>query len=283
MWTILFALFALCLSIPLGAIIAGLDRRLSARFQSRQGPPLSQPFWDVLKLFGKETCVSSPWLIFCAYINLLTSALTLFIFFVQGNLLMIFFVSTIGSVFRVIGALASPSPFGNAGAHRDLLQMLAYEPLVILSFVGLAFQTGSFSISNILTGETPLLLYAPFLYLALGYALTIKLAKSPFDIASSHHGHQEVVSGVLTEYSGTELALLEIAHWLDVIFVLGLCALFWHTNFFGMLLLLVFTYIAEILIDNMSARLSWQWMIKKAYGASLLLAVGNILYLYVVL
>jgi len=278
---ILFALTALLLSVPAGALIAGADRILTARLQSRQGPPLLQPFWDVLKLFGKEPCVSSPWLIFSAYVTLASSAITLLIFFMQGDLLMLFFMFTTGAVFRVIGALAVPSPFGNVGAQRDLLQMLAYEPLIILTFVGLSIEAGSFSIAAITALKEPLLPQLPFLYIALGYALTIKLAKSPFDIASSHHAHQEIVRGVLTDYAGAELALLEIAHWLDVVLMLCLCALFWHTSLIGIVLLLTITYAAEILIDNVSARLTWQWMLKNAYGTTLIFAIGNVLWLYI--
>lgn len=105
--------------------------------------------------------------------------------------------------------------------------------------------TGSFMISDIYALDVPLLPHLPFLFIALGYALTIKLAKSPFDIASCHHGHQEIVRGVLTDYSGPQLALLEISHWLDVILLLGLCSLFWHTSITGMVVLLVLTYCAR--------------------------------------
>ena len=85
--------------------------------------------------------------------------------------------------------------------------------------------TGSFSIAAVFQLEQPLLLKMPLLFLALGYALTIKLRKSPFDIAASHHGHQELVRGVQTEYSGPYLALIEIAHWFDLVLILGLCAM----------------------------------------------------------
>ena len=40
-----------------GGILAGIDRRISARMQSRQGPPILQPFYDVMKLFQKESIV----------------------------------------------------------------------------------------------------------------------------------------------------------------------------------------------------------------------------------
>ena len=41
----------------LGCLLAGWDRRISARMQSRQGPPILQPFYDVLKLWQKENLV----------------------------------------------------------------------------------------------------------------------------------------------------------------------------------------------------------------------------------
>lgn len=277
----IFALIAVAVAVPAGGLLAGVDRRLTARLQSRQGPPLLQPFYDVLKLFGKAPCVTNPWLIFSSYVCLMASAIALLMFFMQGDMLLLFFVMTVGAVFKVAGALSADSPYSNVGAQRELLQMLAYEPLVILTFVGMSAATGSFMISDIYALDVPLLPHLPFLFIALGYALTIKLAKSPFDIASCHHGHQEIVRGVLTDYSGPQLALLEISHWLDVILLLGLCSLFWHTSITGMVVLLVLTYALEIVVDNVCARMTWGWMLKHAFGITLGLAIFNILWLYV--
>lgn len=225
--------------------------------------------------------MTNPWLIFSSYVCLMASAIALLMFFMQGDMLLLFFVMTVGAVFKVAGALSADSPYSNVGAQRELLQMLAYEPLVILTFVGMSAATGSFMISDIYALDVPLLPHLPFLFIALGYALTIKLAKSPFDIASCHHGHQEIVRGVLTDYSGPQLALLEISHWLDVILLLGLCSLFWHTSITGMVVLLVLTYALEIVVDNVCARMTWGWMLKHAFGITLGLAIFNILWLYV--
>ena len=225
--------------------------------------------------------MTNPWLIFSSYVCLMASAIALLMFFMQGDMLLLFFVMTVGAVFKVAGALSADSPYSNVGAQRELLQMLAYEPLVILTFVGMSAATGSFMISDIYALDVPLLPPLPFLFIALGYALTIKLAKSPFDIASCHHGHQEIVRGVLTDYSGPQLALLEISHWLDVILLLGLCSLFWHTSITGMVVLLVLTYALEIVVDNVCARMTWGWMLKHAFGITLGLAIFNILWLYV--
>ncbi len=281
MTTLILALVGLVLAPVVGGYIAGLDRRLTARLQSRMGPPLAQPFYDVLKLWGKASNVSHPWLVFSAYMYLVSSALSVFILFTGGDLLLLFFVLTVGAVFQVVGALAVNSPYSQVGAQRELLQMLAYEPVLILVFMGIFLGSGSFAVADIFKLESPLLCSMPLLYIALGYAFTIKLRKSPFDIAASHHGHQELVKGVQTEYSGRELAMLEVAHWFDVVLMLGLCAIFWHTNVIGMAVLLIVTYIVEVLVDNISARMTWQWMLKNALGFGLTLSLANILWLYV--
>ena len=281
MLSILSAIGGVILAPLAGGLLTGVDRKLTARLQSRQGPPLMQPFYDVFKLFGKEARATNAWLIFSAYMYVVASALALLIFFMGGNLLLLFFVLTVGAVFQVVGAVCVPSPYSQVGAQRELLLMLAYEPILILVFVGFAMCTGSFMVADVFKHQGPLLLKMPLLFLALGYALTIKLRKSPFDISASHHGHQELVRGVQTEYSGPYLALIELGHWLDLVLILGLCALFWHTSVIGMFLLVAASLFTEIVIDNITARLTWQWMLRKSLLIGMGLALVNLLWLYV--
>ena len=40
-----------------GGVLAGIDRKLSARLQGRYGPPVLQPFFDVFKLLRKERII----------------------------------------------------------------------------------------------------------------------------------------------------------------------------------------------------------------------------------
>jgi len=273
-------ILGLAIAPLLGGLLAGVDRVITARMQSRHGPPLLQPFYDVFKLLGKTPSAVNAWLILCSYMTLMSSALAVYLFFFQADLLLIFFVMTIGAVFQVMGALSVNSPFSQVGAQRELLQMLTYETLIILVFVGIALKTGSFSIAAVYELDKPLLFSMPLLFLALGVALTIKMRKSPFDISASHHGHQEIVRGVYTEYTGPQLAMLEVAHWLDVVLILGLCSLFWSTSWIGMLILLAVTYFAELLVDNISSRMTWQWMLTRVLAPTMLLCIVNILWLY---
>lgn len=273
---------ATILMAPLmGGVISGADRILTARLQARVGPPLLQPFYDVLKLLGKEQVAVNVWQVFCAYAYLTASLIAVVLFALRGDLLLVFFTQAVGAIFLVVGALSSTSPFSQVGAHRELLQILSYEPLLLLVAVGIYLETGSFKIGEALDRPEPLLLKLPFLFVALGYALTIKLRKSPFDLSTSHHGHQEIVKGLLTDYSGPLLAFIEIGHWFDVVLLLGLCALFWATSWTGMILLVALTYAAEIIIDNVAARLSWRWMLGYVWAMGLTLSVVNLIWLHV--
>jgi len=264
----------------LGGVISGLDRILTARLQARIGPPIWQPYFDVLKLFGKEKMVVNVWQAFCAYCYVAASSIALILFFLQSDLLLILFVQAVGALFLVIGAFSSTSPFSQIGAHRELLQILSYEPLLVLVTVGIYLETGSFKIQTVYGADAPLLLKLPFLFVVLGYALTIKLRKSPFDLSTCHHAHQELVKGLLTDFSGPFLALIEIGHWYEVVLLLGLCSLFWATSWGGMIIIVAVTYLLEVLIDNVSARMNWRWMLGYVWSMGLALSMVNLIWLY---
>jgi formate hydrogenlyase subunit 4 len=109
--------------------------------------------------------------------------------------------------------------------------------------------------------------------------LEIKFRKSPFDLSCSHHAHQELVKGITTEFSGRTLAMIEIAHWFEIVFLLGWVYLFFASlPVLGVAVsLLVFVFV--ILVDNVFARLKWQTAIRSAWLVTLVLGFGNILIL----
>ncbi len=277
---IITAILVIILTPILGGLIAGLDRKLTAKLQGRYGPPIFQPFYDLFKLLGKKKMMVNGTQVFCAWMYLISAISSVLLFALKSDLLMIFFVLTIGAVFLTIGASSTPSPYSQIGAQRELIQMLTYEPLLILVFVSIYFVTGSFKIENILNYPRPIFLSLPLIYLVLGFALTIKLRKSPFDISTSHHGHQEIVKGILTEYSGPHLALIEIAHWYEIMLVLAICGLFWSTNIIGLFLLLIITYLAEVIVDNLVTRSTWRWMLTYVWSVGISLVFFNIAFLY---
>ncbi len=201
------------------------------------------------------------------------------IFFGGGDLLLAIFALTLASIFLIIAAYSTFSPYAYIGAEREMLQIMAYEPMVILTTVGMYMVTKSFNVWDIAMYDQPLLYSLPGIFLGFLFILTIKFRKSPFDISMSHHAHQEIVRGIITEFSGTDLALIEIAHWYENVFLLGIVCLFFASSPIIALILAIVVYFLEIWIDNNYSRLKWQSVLGSAWIVALVLGVGNIAYL----
>ena len=257
----------------LGCLLAGLDRIISARMQGRVGPPLLQPYYDVRKLLGKErVSVNSSEFVYVAC-ALFFAILAGGIFFSGGNLLLCVFVITLSSLFFIVAAYSSRSPYAEIGAARETIQVMAYEPMVLLFAVAFFMAVGSFDVSAALGAQMPAIATIWLAFLGLLFILTIKLRKSPFDLSMSHHAHQELVRGMTTEMSGPTLAMVEIMHWCETVLFLGWIGVFfvWGNplSVVVALVVCVVVYFLEIWIDNNFARVKWQFMLKSAWAVAL--------------
>ncbi|MCI8340701.1 MAG: NADH-quinone oxidoreductase subunit H [Eggerthellaceae bacterium] len=263
-----------------GCLLAGVDRIVSARMQGRVGPPLLQPYYDVRKLFGKERAavngvehayVVCAWLFACVAGG---------IFFTGGNLLLCVFVITLSSLFFIMAAYSTRSPYAEVGAARETLQVMAYEPMVLLLAVGFYMAAGSFDVGAALSLDAPVIGATLLVFLGVLFILTIKLRKSPFDLSMSHHAHQEIVRGITTEMSGPTLGLVEVMHWCENVLFLGWIGLFFVWGNPASLALAVVValaaYFLEIAIDNNFARVKWQFMLKSAWAVALVAGGVNI-------
>ncbi len=275
-WAIVFVLVA----PVVGGLVAGIDRKITAHMQGRVGPSILQPFYDVGKLFEKEQTVVNETQIFYAICYVIFMIFTGALFFAGGDLLLVIFALTLAQIFLVLGAFAANSPYSYVGAERELLQIMAYEPMVILTAVGMFVATKSFNVSDIASTTIPVVLLIPGIFLGFLYVLTIKLRKSPFDISTSHHAHQEIVKGVTTEFSGPSLGLIEITHWYETVFLLGFVYLFFGFNPLIGVAAVIIVYLLEILIDNTNARVRWQFVVKSSWLIAAIVGVVNLAALY---
>ena len=275
-WAIVFVLVA----PVVGGLVAGIDRKITAHMQGRVGPSILQPFYDVGKLFEKEQTVVNETQIFYAICYIIFMIFTGALFFAGGDLLLVIFALTLAQIFLVLGAFAANSPYSYVGAERELLQIMAYEPMVILTAVGMFVATKSFNVSDIALTTTPVVLLIPGIFLGFLYVLTIKLRKSPFDISTSHHAHQEIVKGVTTEFSGPSLGLIEITHWYETVLLLGFVYLFFGFNPLIGVAAVIIVYLLEILIDNTNARVRWQFVVKSSWLIAAVVGVVNLAALY---
>ncbi|MDI9644601.1 MAG: NADH-quinone oxidoreductase subunit H [Candidatus Verstraetearchaeota archaeon] len=276
-----FSAVALVAAPFAGGLLMGVDRKITARMQSRMGPPVLQPFYDVLKLWGKSPVITSRLQPILAFGYLGFSFLSVALLLFGGDLLSIVFTAALAEVCIVTVSMSAKSPYSYLGGRRELFCMLSTEPLMILSALSIYIVTRSFIVENVLTFEEPLLPLLPGAFIVTGIVLLIEMRKSPFDVSASSHAHQEIVRGVYTELSGYTMALVEVGHWIRTVLVLSIASIFWAPNIlvgWGLALALLFMV---ILADNAFPRLSWQRMVKTSWALGFALIAANVLLLVV--
>jgi len=279
-WPAFIGFIFLLLAPFIGMLVIGLDRKITARMQNRIGPPVLQPLYDVIKLFGKEDKIVNRGQVVFAYAFFVMVVLATSLFCLRSDLLVIFFLLNAGAIFMVMGAYSTRSAFSTIGANRELLQMLAYEPIFLLVIFSIGYAVKSFTIDAI---YEPLILKLPLALVAMVIVLMIKMQKSPFDISTAH---TEIISGTMVEYSGTYLGLLKLTHWYELFLILGTMALFviipgnFVLSIIAMLVLIAVVYGIVMLIDNITTRLTWDALLKVALPLGIGLITANLIYVW---
>lgn len=273
----------LILAPVIGGLLAGVDRKISARMQRRVGPPIMQPFYDFFKLWDKQPVAVNKAQSFYVTGFLLFVVISGLFFFTHGDILLVVFTLTMASVCFIVAAYSSNSPYSQIGAERELVQTMSYEPMLLLMALGFYLNCGTFSIGEILKSPQMNFIYMPGIFVGLSYILLIKFRKSPFDLSVSHEAHQELIQGALTEISGRSLALIELAHWYENVFLLGFVYLFfsWTAPWSPALGLFMcaFTYFGDILVDNCCSRVKWENMLASTWLVTLVAGFVNIMFL----
>ena len=284
---IIFAIAYVLLAPLVGGILEGVDRKISARMQRRVGPPVLQPFYDVRKLLNKQTISVMTAQTFLLMTYMVLMILTGTMFYFGTDILMCFFVMSTGATFLYFASVVTSSPYSSIGAQRELIQMMAYEPAVLLSCVGFYLAAGTFQVSEIAGGDhLSYFLQLPGFFVAFVFILTIKMRKSPFDISTSHHAHQELIKGLTTEMGSKNLAIFQITEWYENVFLMGVVGLFFvNANIYSVIVAIVailLVYFLEVLIDNSSARMKWADMLKLSWVVTLFSAGVNLIILMVI-
>jgi ech hydrogenase subunit B len=274
--TIITAVILALVTPIIGGLLAGVDRKLTAKMQERIGPPLMQPFYDVLKLWGKNPMISNnlqPILAF-GYLGFALLAAGMVTF--QQDLLLVLFIMGIADICLTVAAVSTKSPYSYLGGRREFLAMLSYEPVMLLVYVAIFQVTGSFTIKGIYVYGQPLLMVLPLALVALMFVLVIEMKKSPYDVSGSGHAHQELVRGVFTEFSGYTMALIELGHWTKLATTLMIFSLFWAPNpVIGAVISLAMFFLA-LVVDNIYPRLTWQKMLRTTWSVGFTLVLLNL-------
>jgi len=216
--------------IIFGLLYKGIDRKIAAHMQGRIGPPIRQPFRDIVKLFTKENIVPEnaiPWVFNLVPLLGLVAAISILLYLPlggfppilsqSGDLILVLYLLIMPSLAMVIGGFSSGSPYAIVGAQREMATMIAYEfplAIIVISLATRLLQTGTvvnvFALSSI--AEIPVWgVVGPLGFIGLMILLFVLLLVTPAELSKipydSPEAETEIAGGLLAEYSGRNLAM----------------------------------------------------------------------------
>lgn len=259
----------------LGGLVYGGERVLRARMQRRLGPPFLQPFYDMFKLLDKRTLIVHAPHALLAVAHFFALWFSVAAIFLGWNLLYIVFLHLIAQMLLILAGYSVRSAYSHLGANRELLMLVAYEPILILVAVGLYLVSGSFEITGMIQ-KGNYLAQLPLLFAALLMIVPIKVKKSPFDVGEAH---QEIVGGVEIEYSGVFYEFLYMSRFLEYLFIYSFVFIFGGESVWLGAVLVAGVFLLVNLVDNATARVRTPQMIKIIYMAAMPLAVLNLVWI----
>jgi len=270
----------------------GVLRKITARIQSRQGPPIWQPYYDTFKLLGKEDLESGEAPVmqrFSAYLSL-ASILTVACLVPMGfrtpmngagDAILVIYLLTLSGICMLLAGLAAGSTYSLVGISREMMTMLTLEPLFAITIVIAALHTQSFRLDTILNGAIYQTAGFPVSGIIMLGVMLLSfqafVARVPFDMSEAE---TEIMEGPLMEYSGPKLAMFKYAQMAKlVVFSALFVGIFvpWGADLvfpFGWILFWVKVFVLVLLVTVLAATHA-RYRIDQAirYFASLL-AVG---------
>ena len=246
-------------------LLNGAVKRMKARLQLRQGPPLLQSYQDLAKWLSKSERVADNasfvhWLAPVGVLAATFSAL-LFVplltaeapFTTSGDILVVIGLLALGRALLTLGGMDSGAAFGQMGSSREVAIGSLVEPVLLVSLAALCLEPQSTRLEDIMRfGDND-----PGAFLGLGWALAAaafaivlvaETGRIPVDNPDTHLELTMVHEGPLLEYAGRDLALLQwtaaARHWIVLVLVAELALP--HPGPFGVQLLALATSLAVL-------------------------------------
>lgn len=209
------------LVLALAPLCEGILRKVTAKVQSRQGPPVWQPYYDLLKLLGKEDIESgeSPAMQrFASWLSL-AAILTVATLIPMGtnpplsgaaDAYLLIYLLTLCGISTMLAGLAAGSTYSLVGMSREMMSLMTLEPLLAVAVVIGVVHARSLRLDTVLDGSP----YAPtgvpvagiLMFGVALLAFQALVGRLPFDIGEAE---TELMEGSLIEYSGPKLALFK--------------------------------------------------------------------------
>lgn len=234
-----------------GLYLAWADRKITARLQSRIGPPWWQSYADVVKLMQKQMMLPrgarKAGFVLAPLLGLAGAALAATIVWSAnfwpttqfvGDLIVVFYLVAMPSLALILGGASSQSPFGAIGAGREMLMVVAYELPFLLAVGAVIVKVAGTAVEGVIS---PILLsdivrwqavegsvfYSPSGVIGLVVAMLCIQAKLGFLPFDQPEAETELIGGPLAEYSGPGLALFKITNAMMLLVLPAFLATLW--------------------------------------------------------
>ena len=219
--------------------VTGLVRKIKAQLLLRQGPPVLQPYRNLIRLFRKEAMLaanaswlfrSAPYLVFA--LTLVAAALVPTVaieqpFAVAADLIAIIALLASARFFLALAGLDIGTSFGGIGSSREVMIASLAEPAMLMITFSIALIAGSTNLSAIAQFMASHVEVEVSLSLALVGFIMVAIAENariPVDNPATHLELTMVHEAMVLEYSGRHLALIEWAASLKLLLYISLLA-----------------------------------------------------------
>ena len=235
---LVFQLVQMMLVIGLAPLLTGLVRKAKARLLRRRGPPLIQPYLDLVRLARKEAVVAHsaswlfrivPYLVFASTwiaAALIPTFATGLLFCWSADLIAIIALLGAARFFLALAGLDVGTSFGGLGSSREAMFATLAEPAMIVIVFSLALIAGSTQLSTVAAFMAS---SAVGVRVTLGMALValviVAIAENgriPVDNPATHLELTMVHEAMILEYSGRHLAVIELASMLKLLLYISL-------------------------------------------------------------
>lgn len=235
---ILTVIIQFVLIIVLAPLLTGIMRKVKAITQKRMGSSIFQSYYDILKLIGKNQVVSeetswifrfSPWIIFCSTLTI-AFFIPIFVasspFNLGGDIILMIGLFGLSRFFLLLAGLDVSSAFGGIGVSREIMISALIEPSLFLTLFIVAVTYGTTNIDTIMSqaAESTKSISASLLFSLFGFFIIVmaETGKLPFDNPATHLELTMVHEAMVLEFSGKNLALIELSQSIKQLLLMSL-------------------------------------------------------------
>ena len=224
--------------VLLSPLVQGVIKKVKAYSQGRVGAGVLQPYYDLYRLFKKDMVVSetASWVFhaapFVVFASTAAAAAMAPVFSAgggflagMGDVVAIIYTLALGRFFMALAGLDTGTAFGGEGSSREMTVAILVEPMMMLAIFTSAVAGGSTSLPAIARSGS--VFYSPAHILAFAaffIAVIAETGRVPVDNPDTHLELTMIHEGMLLEYSGRYLALMEWAHYAKQMLLFTLAA-----------------------------------------------------------